>query len=171
MTNRIASPKLVFMAVCLALGASACSDKDDALRTYIDNTKARPGNPPGALPSPVAPPKFEYVAGDRRSPFVPDRQLAARSAQDSVLGPDPNRPKEHLESEPLDSLRMRGTLNSQALVQSQDGRVHRVSVGNYLGQNYGRIVSITESEIRLLEIVPGGGGYVERPASIAMSDD
>lgn len=171
MSNRIALPKLVLMALGLALCASACSNKDDELRSYIDRIKARTGDPPAELPKPEPPPTFEYVADERRSPFMPEQPQNARNAPDSVLGPDPNRPKEYLEAEPLDSLRMKGTLNSQALVQSADGRVHRVSVGNYLGQNYGRIVSITETEIRLLEIVPGGGGYVERPASIVLSDD
>jgi type IV pilus assembly protein PilP len=44
-------------------------------------------------------------------------------------------------------------------------------VGNFMGQNYGRILSITETEIRLLEVVPDrNGGYLERPASIGLSD-
>jgi type IV pilus assembly protein PilP len=49
--------------------------------------------------------------------------------------------------------------------------VHRVTVGNHMGQNYGRIVAITDSEIQLVEIIPDGlGGYLERPAAIGLAD-
>ena len=80
-----------------------------------------------------------------------------------------------LEGEPLDALSMVGTLaNNQGaygLVQDSEGLVHRVTVGNHMGQNYGRITSITESEIQLLEIISDGlGSYYERPASIGLSD-
>jgi type IV pilus assembly protein PilP len=55
-------------------------------------------------------------------------------------------------------------------VQTADGLVHRITVGNHLGQNYGRVVSITDSEIRLVEIISDGlGGYLERPAKIALA--
>ena len=48
--------------------------------------------------------------------------------------------------------------------------VHRVTVGNHLGQNYGRVVAVTDSEIRLVEVIPDGiGGYLERPAKIALA--
>jgi type IV pilus assembly protein PilP len=70
---------------------------------------------------------------------------------------------------------MVGTLDatgsSFGLVQTRDGLIHRVRVGNHLGQNYGRILSITESEISLVEIIPDGlGGYLERAASVGLSD-
>jgi type IV pilus assembly protein PilP len=56
-------------------------------------------------------------------------------------------------------------------VQTTDGLVHRVTVGNHMGQNYGRIVAISDSEIQLVEIVSDGlGGYLERPAQIGLSD-
>jgi Tfp pilus assembly protein PilP len=52
-----------------------------------------------------------------------------------------------------------------------DGLVHRVAVGNHMGQNYGRIVAISDSEIQLVEIISDGlGGYLERPAAIALAD-
>jgi type IV pilus assembly protein PilP len=58
-----------------------------------------------------------------------------------------------------------------ALVQSQDGLVHRVLPGNYLGQADGRVVSITQSEIDVEELVPDGiGGFYKRPASLGIND-
>ena len=57
------------------------------------------------------------------------------------------------------------------LVQTADGLIHRVAVGNHMGQNYGRIMTITDSEIQLVEIISDGlGGFLERPAAVGLAD-
>ena len=129
--------------IAVLLGLSACGRGNEDLRTWIDQVKARPGGRIEPLP-PVHPaPSFAYEAGDRRSPFVPD-------APQRRVSTNPNA--------------------SFGLVQTADGLVHRVTVGNHLGQNYGRIVAVTDSEIRLVEIISDGlGGYLERPAKIALA--
>jgi type IV pilus assembly protein PilP len=155
---------------------SACGGANDDLRAYIDEIKARPGGRIEPLP-PVEPaPTFAYEPGTRRSPFLPDAP-ARRVSNDpnAVEGPDRNRPRELLEEYPLDTLRMVGTLangrGSFGLVQANNGLVHRVSVGNHMGQNFGRIISISDSEIQLVEIISDGlGGYLERPAAIGLAD-
>ena len=107
---------------------------------------------------------------------MPDApQNIAAANPNSIDGPDPDRPREFLEQFPLDGLRMVGSLEinqiKAGLVQATDGLVHRVTVGNHLGQNYGRVTSISDSEIELVEIIPDGlGGYIQRPASIGLSD-
>ena len=54
-----------------------------------------------------------------------------------------------------------------ALITESNGSVHRVRVGNYLGQNHGRIVSISDTNVNVVEIVPDGqGGWIERPRSV-----
>jgi type IV pilus assembly protein PilP len=59
--------------------------------------------------------------------------------------------------------------NYQALIEDAVGVVHRVSVGNYLGRNHGRIESITDTQVSLIEIVPSGnGGWVERPQTLTL---
>ncbi len=163
-------------AIAAALTLSACGGANDDLRAYIDEVKARPGGRIEPLP-PIEPaPTFAYEAGTRRSPFMPEQPTARRSVDpNAVQGPDPNRPREELEKFPLDTLRMVGTLADRrasfGLVQTNDGLVWRVSVGNHMGQNYGRIVSISDSEIQLVEIISDGlGGYLERPAAIALAD-
>lgn len=164
---------LVVLAVA-ALGG--CGSGADDLRSYVDQVKARPGGRIPPLPDVVPAPSFTYEPGGRRSPFVPDTpQTRVSSNPDAIQGPDPNRPREFLEQFPLDTLRMVGTLEFGAgdfgLVQTSDGLVHRVTIGNHLGQNYGRITGITDAEIELVEIVPDGlGGYLERPAAVALSD-
>jgi type IV pilus assembly protein PilP len=160
----------------VAAALSACGGPDNDLRAYIDEVKARPGGRIDPLP-PVEPaPTFVYEPGTRRSPFMPDApQRRLSNDPNAVEGPDRNRPREHLENFPLDTLRMVGTLADRrasfGLVQSNDGLVHRVKVGDHMGQNYGRIVSISDSEIQLVEVISDGlGGYLERPAAIGLTD-
>jgi len=164
---------LAALAVVSAL--SACGRSNGDLRAYIDQVKTRPGGRIEALPAVHPAPTFAYQPGDRRSPFVPDAPQRRVSANpNAVAGPDPNRVPEFLERFPLDTMHMVGTLADKrlsfGLVQTADGLVHRVTVGNHLGQNYGRVVAVTDSEIRLVEVIPDGiGGYLERPAKIALA--
>ena len=158
----------------LLLALSACDSDQRELQTYIDGVKARPGQPIPPLPEVRPPPSYVYEAGTRRSPFVPDSPRERINA-DSGINPDPNRPREFLEQEPLDALTMVGTLRDArgpfGLIQDPQGRVHRVTTGNYMGQNHGRITEISESEIFLDEIVSDGlGGYVSRAASVGLND-
>ena len=163
-------------AAVAATALSACGGADDDLRQYIDEIKAKPGGRIEPLPQIQPAPTFVYEQAVRRSPFVPDTpQRRVSNDPNAVDGPDANRAREFLEQFPLDTLKMVGTLGDRrasfGLVQASDGLVHRVSVGNHLGQNYGRIVAISDSEIQLVEIIPDGlGGYLERPAAIALAD-
>jgi type IV pilus assembly protein PilP len=176
MTSRSAFSKRWLAAAVAATALSACSGANDDLREYIDEVKARPGGRIEPLPQIQPPPTFVYQPGARRSPFVPDTpQRRVSSDPNAVDGPDQDRPREFLEQFPLDTLKMVGTLADRrasfGLIQTTDGLVHRVSVGNHLGQNYGRIIAISDSEIQLVEIISDGlGGYLERPAAIALAD-
>lgn len=165
----------LFAAGALMALAGCSSDMRD-LQAYIDSVKARPGGRIEPLPEIRPAPTFTYEAGDRRSPFMPDTpQQRVSDNPNAVTGPNPDRPREFLEQFPLDTLHMVGTLDAHGtsfgLVQTSDGLIHRVTVGNHLGQNFGRITSISDSEIELVEIVPDGlGGYIERPAGIGLTD-
>jgi type IV pilus assembly protein PilP len=175
MVGRKAHLTRTVVGIAVVLALSACGRGNQDLRTYIDDVKARPGGRIEPLPTVHPAPSFAYEAGDRRSPFVPDApQRRVNTNPNRTDEPDPNRPREFLEQFPLDTMHMVGTLadkrSSFGLVQTADGLVHRVTVGNHLGQNYGKIVAITDSEIRLTEIISDGlGGYLERPAKIALA--
>jgi type IV pilus assembly protein PilP len=176
MVTRSAFLTRVFAVAAASASLTACGGGTDDLRAYIDEVKARPGGRIEPLPQVQPAPTFAYEPGNRRSPFLPDTpQRRVSEDPNAVQGPDPNRPREFLEQFPLDTLAMVGTLSDRrasfGLVQTNDGLVHRVTVGNHLGQNYGRIVAITDSEIQLVEIISDGlGGFLERPAAIGLSD-
>jgi type IV pilus assembly protein PilP len=89
--------------------------------------------------------------------------------------PDPDRRKQVLEAFPLDSLVMVGTLGAGSgivgLVMSPDKVTHRVTTDTYLGQNEGHVTSVGPAKIEITELVPdGAGGWIERPASIALAN-
>jgi len=163
------------VVVLAVLGLAACGGDSDDLDQYINEIKARPGGRIEPLPEITPYEVFTYVADAEglRSPFMPDTPQA--SGPSGGTRPDPERPREFLEAFPLDTLRMVGTLNlgetAYGLVQTSDGLIHRVIPGNYLGQNDGRIIDISESEIQIVEIISDGiGGYVERDAAIGLRD-
>jgi len=156
---------------CVAyLGITACSSADDDLARFIEDTKKEPGGRVEPLPEVKPYETFIYSAADLRSPFMP----SVPGTSNGGLRPDSKRNREFLEQFPLDTLRMVGTLRlgdrMYGLVQTKDGLVHRVTTGNYLGQADGKITGITAAKISLTEIVPDGvGGYIERPAGIALN--
>ena len=159
-----------------ALALAGCVGDNDDLDQYINETKARPGGRIEPLPEITPYEVFTYMADKQglRSPFVPDTPQASAGAGGSIR-PNADRSREYLEQFPLDTLRMVGTLQlgevNYGLVQTSDGLIHRVVPGNYVGQNDGRIDTISESEIKLVEIISDGiGGYVERQAAIGLAD-
>ena len=162
----------------IALALSACgrsitSTPGDApnLEKWTADVRARPAPPLDPLPVMQQFETFEYTAQTMRDPFSD----AWSNADSGGLRPDPNRRKETLEQYPLDSLDMVGTIggggNLIALVMAPDKVTYRVRPGAYLGQSDGRITGVQEDRIELVELVPdGAGGWLERPAAIALED-
>lgn len=159
-------------AACLTLLAVAlagCHGRDADLDSFIRDTKASPGGRVEPLPEVKPYQAFTYSAQGMRSPFVPGGTGVATGVR-----PDVHRPREFLEQYSLDTLKMVGTLNLggkyYGLVLARDGRVHRVTTGEHMGQNDGTITEITPTKIGLTEIIPDGlGGYVERPAALGLT--
>lgn len=154
-----------------ALALSGCSDGTDDLRAEIENAKQRPGGRIQPLPEVRPYVSHEYQMADRRSPFL--QSLAGENP--TGPRPDVQRPREYLEQFPLDTLKMVGTLRlgggNYGLVQTRDGLIHRVLPGNHVGQNDGRVMTVSDSRITVIEIIPDGlGGYLERPAALALAD-
>lgn len=173
--------KLMILTSLLFL--SGCINSLSDLHRFIENEKSKPVRPIDPLPEIKPMEVFEYVAGESRDPFSNDLIEAEvepsndnLAAFESGEGPDLTRRKEFLESYPLDSLLMVGTYQQKehywGLVVDPEGTIHRVSVGHYLGHNYGKITSIAEDQIELKEWTNDGlGAWHERSASIALKEE
>lgn len=166
----------ILMCGLLLAALSGCGGGDDVsdLQSYMDEVRARPKGSIEPLPQfqPYEP--FAYGAADMRSPFQPPIKidLTAKQRGSKNIKPDETRPKQFLEGFNIETFQMVGTLSNAsgrfALIKGAGG-VHRVKAGDYLGRNDGRIVSITESQIDVIEIVPDGeGGWLERPRTLSL---
>jgi type IV pilus assembly protein PilP len=153
---------------------SGCGgDPNQELRQWMDDqAKTMKGK---VDPLPVVKPyvPFAYNAFDLPDPFKPRKIEPVRGS--SKLAPDLNRRKEPLESYPIESLRMVGTLQQDktmyALVRTNDRNVYQVQVGNYMGQNFGIITGISEGEIKLRELVQDSSGdWTERQSRLLLDD-
>ena len=142
------------------------------LETWAAKIEKEPA--PALDPLPVLT-KFEavaYNAEQDRDPFSP------RTMQDdaaNALRPNANRPKEILEGFALDGLKMVGTIGAgstmSGLIQAPDNVVYRVRVGEYMGQSDGRVVSVSEDRVQVLEVISNGsGGWEEREAAVVLTE-
>jgi type IV pilus assembly protein PilP len=159
-------------AAWLAAALAGCGGDLSDLQRYVAQVKARKNSRIEPIPQIKPYQPFAYDPGNRRDPFEP---TAPSSAAAPGVRPDLKRNKEPLEDYPLDALKFVGVIDynhvTYAMIKAPDGIIHRVTVGNYLGQNFGRITKITEAEVSLTEIVPDGfGGYKEQPAKLAAEE-
>ena len=167
------------LAVALALFLAACTGEEfgDLKAELKERTKDMRGR---IDPLPVVKPyePVPYKAFDQPDPFSTAKiELVTKSASTGGGGglkPDLNRPKEPLEAYPLESLKMVGVLQqkkaSYALVKADTG-LYRVGVGNYMGQNFGLITSITDSQIQLRELIQDAvGDWTERQSTLQLQE-
>ena len=167
--------RMTVMLVLSTLLLAGCAKDISDLEQYMAEVKARKGGRIKPLPQIKPYDTFVYSASDLRSPFLPAAEDRPENAYLSSVRPDQARAREFLEQFPLDTLRMVGTLTlgggDYALIKDADGLLHRVRPGNHMGQSEGRITEISDSEIKLIEIISDGlGGYIERPAAVVLSD-
>lgn len=165
------------MLLTPALLLAGCGGDFSDLDAFMAQKKARPGGVIAPIPTFKAYEAFAYSATTLRSPF--DRPLEVREIAQlqavKTLKPDDSRVKEFLEQYTFDSLDMVGTLardgTDWTLIRDPDGGVHRVTLGNYLGRNHGKIVDMTDNYLSVVEIVTDGtqDGWVERPRQLKLS--
>jgi len=164
------SPWLLVAVCCAAL--TACGGGRGELEKWVAEVRAKPAPPLEPLPVMQQFETFEYTAHNLRDPF--DQSFTG----DAGNGPRPDstRRKQTLELFPLDGLKMVGTLGTGkalvALVMAPDKVTYRVQPGAYLGQSDGRVTAVYEDRVELVELVPdGAGGWLERPAKMALEDN
>ena len=163
--------RFIFLTILLLTGCGGEEFQD--LRDFVKNAGA---DMRGKVEPPPDIKPYEPFTYDNDTnlpdPFKP-RKPDARTAGHGLNQPNLNRPKEELEDFPLESLKMVGYLSQkgvgQAIIRSNAGKIYRVKVGNYIGLNFGQVISVTETEIKIKEMVQDSvGDWSERESSLQL---
>ena len=167
--------KRLLVPLALATLAAGCSSELDELKTFVRESEK--GLPRRIEPLPAVKPfePFTYEGFDLPDPFQPRKLAPPKEGAGGGSAPDLNRRKEPLEAFPLEQLKMVGTLSQAgevyALVRA-DKTLYRVKKGNYMGQNFGLITDVTETEIKLKEIVQDSAGdWAERQSVLPLLEE
>lgn len=166
----------------LGITLTACSiGEQEDLQRWM--TEQRNATKPTVAPLPE-PKKFSptpYLQANAVEPFSNQkltqalkRESSKATANAQLVAPELNRRKEPLEAFPLDSMALVGNLSPQgksvALVKV-DNLLYQVKVGSYLGQNYGKVTKVSETEVTLREIVQDAAGeWIERQANLQLQE-
>lgn len=163
------SAVLLMTFVLLACSNGEGDDLDQYMRDATKNVK------PKVKPLPEVKPymALQYNAdGVLSDPFRPRKAIGKSNA----LQPNLSRPKEPMEAYPLESVQYVGMISKNkltyALLKTPDSAIQQVKVGNYVGQNYGRVEQISDSEVVLKELVQDdiSGDWVERLSNLALQE-
>lgn len=174
--SRIALNRLGYATVVTLLAGCSMGGNHSDLQSYVEEVKARPQGAIEPLPPLRTYDAYVYNVTAKRSPFDAPVEVKEIVQQgDPKVQPDWGREKEYLESFNLDSLTMVGTLNKDgtfwALVKDGVGGINRVTVGNYMGKDHGKIVSASATQLDMVEIVSDGlGGWLQRPRTLKLSE-
>lgn len=163
---------ILVSALLIACGGEEFQDLRDFVRDSGADLRGQVDSPPEIKPYEPFPYENDASLPD---PFKPRKQ-EAKNAGGSGSGlnqPDFARPKQELEEFPLESMKMVGFLRkggvANAIIRSSENKLHRVKVGNYVGMNFGQIISITETEVKIKEMVQDGAGdWSERISSLQL---
>lgn len=157
---------------------AGCSGAQEELQQWIEQQRreVKPNVTPLSPPKKFVP--QAYLAGNAVEPFsaqkltVAIKQEARQSS--SLLASEINRRKEPLEAYPVDSMAMVGSVTKQGrpyALLKVDSLLYQVKTGDYLGQNYGKITGISETEISFREIVQDAAGeWIERTSSLQLQE-
>ena len=167
--------KSLSMLALVVLTLSGCGSRVDEVTQQMTTIRNQPPLPIEPPPTFDTVPLFSYGAQNLRSPFLPNSLYTELKVMAGKrVYPDFSRQQQPLESYALETLNMKGSMKDLsgrivALIQTPDGDIDRVQVGNYMGLNQGRITKITPTSIELTEIISDGhDGYVERPRSLVL---
>lgn len=173
---------LALCAGCLVVLAGCTASAQDELQAWMQSERSAIKPQVKPIPEPT---KFipQTYGGERMMEPFSSEKLASvlrgspgtNIVNSALIEPELNRRKQPLEAYPLDTMSMVGSLNRQgqlvALVKV-DNLLYQVRSGSYLGQNFGRVNKITETEVTLREIVQDSAGeWIERPAALQLQEE
>ena len=165
---------IVIILVMQAMLYGCSAHVDDDVVAFVKEVKNRKSQTIESLPTFPHAQNFKYKAVGFRDPFEPFAPAKEETApEEKTPMPDLNRQREPLELFPLDSLEMVGSLeqdgNFFALIKDTTGLVHTAKIGEYIGQNSGRIEKINENYLEVKELLANGkGGYREHTSVIPL---
>lgn len=172
--------KLLMLAVLGTIAGCGSSSSDELTQWMADQKKQTlPKVTPIAEPKQFKPESYSQVTAiepfsNQKLTQALKREATQSASNGALIAPELARRKEALESFPLDAMALVGSLvkagQPVALVKV-DKLLYQVRPGNYLGQNYGRVMKITETEVTLREIVQDAvGEWIERPATLQLQE-
>jgi type IV pilus assembly protein PilP len=167
--------RTAYSILLASLLLTACGGEEfQDLRDYVQNAGA---DMRGKIEPPPEIKPYEPFVYDNNTalpdPFKPRKSDAKKSGLGGQNQPNLDRPKEELEDYPLESLKMVGYLFQKnvghALIRSAEARIYRVKAGNYIGQNFGQIISVSETEVKIKEMVQDSAGdWSERESTLQL---
>ncbi|UUX96537.1 pilus assembly protein PilP [Aquabacterium sp. J223] len=168
----------VLSAALLVAGLAGCSADEDELQQWMEQQRreVKPNVPPLVPPKKFTP--EPYATAEGVEPFSAQKLTVAIKQEarqpSSLLAGEMNRRREPLEAFPLDSMTMVGSVAKEGRPQALlrvDNLLYQVKVGDYMGQNYGRVTRITETEVALREIVQDAAGeWIERMTTLQLQE-
>ncbi len=173
--------RATFLMIGALLLAGCSASTEDELRQWMANQKnqTRPRIAPISEPKQFKPESYAQVAAvdpfsSQKLTLALKKDSAHSTFNSALIDPELTRRKEALESFPLDAMTLVGSMvkaNQPVALVKIDSLLYQVRTGNYLGQNYGRVTKITETEVSLREIVQDSGGeWIERTASLQLQE-
>ncbi|MBI5891885.1 MAG: pilus assembly protein PilP [Nitrosomonadales bacterium] len=166
------APTIILLVLLMLAGCGGEEFQD--LRDFVKNAGA---DMRGKIEPPPDVKPYEPFTYDNDTnlmdPFKPRKPDARNSNRSGLNQPNLNRPKEELEDFPLESLKMVGFLSQRgvghAVIRSAEGKIYRIKAGNYIGLNFGQVVSVTETETKIKEMVQDSvGDWSERESSLLL---
>lgn len=167
----------IYLLLMVSLLVAACGGEEfQDLQDFVKNSGAdlRGQVDPAPEIKPYEPFPYDNSAS-LPDPFKARKQETKSTGGSGLNQPDFARPKQELEEFPLESMKMVGYLRKgntgNAIIRSSEGKLHRVKAGNYIGMNFGQIISITETEVKIKEMVQDGAGdWLERESSLQLAE-
>lgn len=167
---RVTHSLLIVSLILTGCGGEEFQDLRDFVKNAGADMRGKVEPPPDIKP--YEPFTYENDAA-LADPFKPRKPNARDSGRRGQNQPNLDRPKEELEDFPLESLKMVGYLFQRgvghAVIRSGEGKIYRVKAGNYIGQNFGQITAVSETEIRIREMVQDSAGdWTERESTLQL---
>jgi type IV pilus assembly protein PilP len=166
--------RLIYFALASLLLAGCGGEEFQDLRDFVKNSGA---DMRGKIEPPPEVKPYEYFVYNNETslpdPFKPRKPELRSGGSTGIYQPDFDRPKEALEEFPLESLKMVGYLYMNkvgyAVIRATDSKLYRVKAGNHMGTNFGLIEEVTDTEVKVKELVQDSAGdWTERMSSLQL---